>query len=236
MVIRSAGEKRLSNFLPWQSVYAEYVTIDELWPEVTEAHYHQALKAYQSRHRRFAKSDPAFCPDGESVMSSVPWQQPLMRPSTSAMTSTASLSWPTMNTEPPMSFASYGIPWDACAGTGTLGRLAAAKPGRHLALRGISTPCPSTRSAARTTPRKSPAACTPAVTTATLPLLGSAAWLKAHEDELAGPVTLLFQPAEEGHGARKMIEDGALMASMPSLAGTIGRRSPSERRFALMVR
>ncbi|MDA0426032.1 amidohydrolase, partial [Stutzerimonas frequens] len=42
-------------------------------------------------------------------------------------------------------------------------------------------------------------------------LWATAAWLKAHEEQLPGPVTLLFQPAEEGgHGARSMIEDGAL--------------------------
>jgi undecaprenyl diphosphate synthase len=55
VVMRTAGEQRLSNFLPWQSVYAEYVAIDVLWPEVTEAHYHAALKTYQARHRRFGK-------------------------------------------------------------------------------------------------------------------------------------------------------------------------------------
>ena len=42
-------------------------------------------------------------------------------------------------------------------------------------------------------------------------LLGFAPWLKQHQAQLKGPVSLLFQPAEEGgHGARKMIEDGAL--------------------------
>jgi amidohydrolase len=42
-------------------------------------------------------------------------------------------------------------------------------------------------------------------------LFAAAAWLKNHEDRLPGPVSLLFQPAEEGgHGAKRMIEDGAL--------------------------
>ncbi|WP_322785923.1 N(2)-acetyl-L-2,4-diaminobutanoate deacetylase DoeB2 [Hydrogenovibrio kuenenii] len=42
-------------------------------------------------------------------------------------------------------------------------------------------------------------------------LLGTAYWLKQHESELSGPVSLIFQPAEEGgHGAKAMIEDGAL--------------------------
>ena len=45
----------------------------------------------------------------------------------------------------------------------------------------------------------------------TATLLATARWLQQHHDELPGPVTLLFQPAEEGgHGARGMIEDGAL--------------------------
>jgi hippurate hydrolase len=45
----------------------------------------------------------------------------------------------------------------------------------------------------------------------TAALLGTASWLKQHEAELTLPVTLLFQPAEEGgHGAREMIADGAL--------------------------
>src|SRR5699024_10160532 len=45
----------------------------------------------------------------------------------------------------------------------------------------------------------------------TATLMAAARWLKAHEDRLPGPVTLLFQPAEEGgHGAKAMIDDGAL--------------------------
>ncbi|MFW6363662.1 MAG: amidohydrolase [Spirochaeta sp.] len=45
----------------------------------------------------------------------------------------------------------------------------------------------------------------------TAALMLTASWLKQHESQLPGPITLLFQPAEEGgHGAKKMIEDGAL--------------------------
>jgi undecaprenyl diphosphate synthase len=53
LVIRTAGELRLSNFLPWQSVYAEFVVLPEFWPELTVTSYHQALQEYQRRNRRF---------------------------------------------------------------------------------------------------------------------------------------------------------------------------------------
>jgi undecaprenyl diphosphate synthase len=53
LVIRTAGEQRLSNFLPWQSIYAEYVSIASLWPEFTVADYHNALHEFQQRNRRF---------------------------------------------------------------------------------------------------------------------------------------------------------------------------------------
>ena len=105
-----------------------------------------------------------------------------------------------------------GIPWQACAVTGTLGRLAADKPGRHIALRGDIDALPINEITGK--PYSSEIegcmhACGHDGHTATL--LGAAAWLKQHESELAGPVTLLFQPAEEGgHGAKRMIDDGAL--------------------------
>jgi undecaprenyl diphosphate synthase len=53
VVIRSAGEHRLSNFLPWQAIYAEYVSVAEPWPEFTVPVYRRALAAYQARERRF---------------------------------------------------------------------------------------------------------------------------------------------------------------------------------------
>jgi undecaprenyl diphosphate synthase len=53
LVIRTAGEQRLSNFLPWQATYAEYVSVAPLWPDFTIAAYHGALAEYQSRERRF---------------------------------------------------------------------------------------------------------------------------------------------------------------------------------------
>jgi undecaprenyl diphosphate synthase len=53
LVIRSAGEHRLSNFLPWQSAYAEYVSLPWHWPEITVERYHHALREFQARERRF---------------------------------------------------------------------------------------------------------------------------------------------------------------------------------------
>jgi len=55
LLIRTAGEQRISNFLPWQSVYAEYLSITPCWPEFSIDVLHQALREYQSRERRFGK-------------------------------------------------------------------------------------------------------------------------------------------------------------------------------------
>ena len=53
LLIRTAGEQRISNFLPWQSVYAEFVSVSCYWPEFTRDQYLDALKEFQSRERRF---------------------------------------------------------------------------------------------------------------------------------------------------------------------------------------
>ena len=53
LVIRPSGELRLSNFLPWQSAYAEFYFTDVLWPDFGKKELHRALAAYQSRSRRF---------------------------------------------------------------------------------------------------------------------------------------------------------------------------------------
>ena len=55
LVIRSAGEQRLSNFLPWQANYAEYIAAESLWPDFTVADYHGCLAEYQRRERRFGR-------------------------------------------------------------------------------------------------------------------------------------------------------------------------------------
>jgi undecaprenyl diphosphate synthase len=53
VVIRTSGEERLSNFLLWQSAYAELVFVDELWPDFTAEGFEQALGAFAERARRF---------------------------------------------------------------------------------------------------------------------------------------------------------------------------------------
>ena len=53
LVIRPSGEKRISNFLLWQSAYAEYYFTDVLWPDFNRDELHRALAAYQHRQRRF---------------------------------------------------------------------------------------------------------------------------------------------------------------------------------------
>ena len=53
LVIRPSGELRLSNFLPWQSAYAEFYYTDVLWPDFTREELSKALAAYQARSRRF---------------------------------------------------------------------------------------------------------------------------------------------------------------------------------------
>ena len=55
LVIRTGGEKRLSNFLLWQTAYAEFYGTDVLWPDFTPAHLMEALDAYGKRTRRFGR-------------------------------------------------------------------------------------------------------------------------------------------------------------------------------------
>jgi len=53
LVVRTAGEMRLSNFLNWQSAYAEYYTTPTYWPDFDEEEIRRALEAYSLRERRF---------------------------------------------------------------------------------------------------------------------------------------------------------------------------------------
>lgn len=53
LVIRTSGEKRISNFLLWQSAYAEYVFYDLNWPDFSPAHLRDAVIEYSNRKRRF---------------------------------------------------------------------------------------------------------------------------------------------------------------------------------------
>mgnify|MGYP003342552974 FL=1 len=56
LFLRTSGEHRTSNFLPWQSVYAELVFMDVLWPDVTRQTLWDAIEIYASRDRRFGKA------------------------------------------------------------------------------------------------------------------------------------------------------------------------------------
>jgi undecaprenyl diphosphate synthase len=53
LVIRTSGEARISNFLLWQSAYAEYEFIDTLWPDFTDEIFTKLVKSYAGRDRRF---------------------------------------------------------------------------------------------------------------------------------------------------------------------------------------
>ena len=55
LVLRTGGEQRLSNFLIWQSAYAELITVDTLWPDFGPADLDGALAEYASRTRRFGR-------------------------------------------------------------------------------------------------------------------------------------------------------------------------------------
>jgi undecaprenyl diphosphate synthase len=55
MVVRTAGEMRVSNFLLWQSAYSEYYATPTLWPDFGRADLLEALESFQKRQRRFGK-------------------------------------------------------------------------------------------------------------------------------------------------------------------------------------
>lgn len=56
LFLRSSGEMRTSNFLPWQSVYAELIFMDVLWPDVDRRVLWRAVEEYVTRDRRFGKA------------------------------------------------------------------------------------------------------------------------------------------------------------------------------------
>jgi undecaprenyl diphosphate synthase len=59
LFVRSSGEQRTSNFLLWQSAYAELVFLDTLWPDFDRRHLWQAIEVYARRDRRYGGADPA---------------------------------------------------------------------------------------------------------------------------------------------------------------------------------
>jgi undecaprenyl diphosphate synthase len=55
LCIRTSGERRLSNFLLWESAYAELLFVDTLWPDFGKEEFDQALADYAHRDRRFGR-------------------------------------------------------------------------------------------------------------------------------------------------------------------------------------
>jgi undecaprenyl diphosphate synthase len=55
LIIRTGGEMRLSNFLIWQSAYAEYYSTPTYWPDFDKEELAEALRAYAQRDRRFGR-------------------------------------------------------------------------------------------------------------------------------------------------------------------------------------
>lgn len=57
LVIRTSGERRISNYLLWQAAYAEFVFSDVLWPDFEKKHLIDALNEFRTRRRRFGALD-----------------------------------------------------------------------------------------------------------------------------------------------------------------------------------
>ncbi len=53
LLIRTSGEIRLSNFLPWQLVYSEFVFVDKYWPDFSEKDLDEAIEIFEKRNRNF---------------------------------------------------------------------------------------------------------------------------------------------------------------------------------------
>jgi len=59
LFLRSSGEQRISNFLLWQTAYAELVFTDALWPDVDRLHLWSAVEQFASRERRYGAAQPS---------------------------------------------------------------------------------------------------------------------------------------------------------------------------------
>jgi undecaprenyl diphosphate synthase len=57
LIIRTGGEKRISNFLLWQGAYAEYIFLDTLFPDLSPALFDEAIQEFASRDRRRGRSE-----------------------------------------------------------------------------------------------------------------------------------------------------------------------------------
>ena len=59
LIVRTAGEYRISNFLLWQAAYSEFYYTDKLWPDITSEDIDSAIASYSCRERRFGAVAPA---------------------------------------------------------------------------------------------------------------------------------------------------------------------------------
>ncbi len=71
LVIRTSGELRMSNFLTWQSTYAELIFTETLWPDFTTRDLMDAISEYQNRERRFGARPAKAVPGSESLLTTV---------------------------------------------------------------------------------------------------------------------------------------------------------------------
>lgn len=55
LIIRTSGEKRISNYLLWQAAYSEFLFVDTLWPDFGKEDFRSALEEYSRRNRRYGK-------------------------------------------------------------------------------------------------------------------------------------------------------------------------------------
>ena len=58
LLIRTSGEQRLSNYMPWQTAYTEFLFPEVLWPDFRERHLREALQSFAGRNRRFGGVEP----------------------------------------------------------------------------------------------------------------------------------------------------------------------------------
>jgi trans,polycis-polyprenyl diphosphate synthase len=64
LFIRTSGEQRTSNFLLWQSAYAELMFVDTPWPDFDRRHLWAGCASYAQRNRRFGAAGPVDAPPG----------------------------------------------------------------------------------------------------------------------------------------------------------------------------
>ena len=57
LIIRTSGERRMSNFLIWQAAYSEYYFTEVLWPEFSKEDFYRALQEFQQRDRRMGRTE-----------------------------------------------------------------------------------------------------------------------------------------------------------------------------------